>query len=84
MTGQLFVVERYDDTGTPGRAQPLPAVPADVHVVCAVVVPADDVVLALVEADDEPTVTAALAKAGWRVDRITPAIWAQADGATAQ
>lgn len=73
---QLFVVERYDDTGTPGRVLPLPAPPADVHLLCAVRVPVDDVVLALVEGIDEQTISAALATAGWRVDRITPATWA--------
>ncbi len=52
---QLFVVERYDDTGTPGREQPLPAPPSDVHLVYAVRVPADDVVLALMEGTDERT-----------------------------
>jgi hypothetical protein len=73
---QLFVVERYDDTGTPGRVQPLPAAPPDVHLLCAVRLPADDVVLALIEGEDEPTISAALLTAGWRVDRITPATWA--------
>jgi hypothetical protein len=74
---QLFVVERYDDTGTPGREQPLPAPPSDVHLVYAVRVPADDVVLALMEGTDERSVSAALTTAGWRVDRITPATWAR-------
>jgi len=73
---QLFVVERYDDTGTPDRLQPLPAPPADVHLVSAVRVPADDVVLALIEGTDEATIRAALASAGWRVDRIMAATWA--------
>ncbi|WP_375479068.1 hypothetical protein [uncultured Jatrophihabitans sp.] len=84
MTGQLFVVERYDDTGTPGRLLPLPAPPADVRLVYAVRVPADDVVLALIEGTDEQTTSAALTAAGWRVDRITPAAWAHPgeEGAT--
>jgi hypothetical protein len=79
VTSQLFVVERYDDTGTPGLLQPLSAPPPNVHLVCAVRVPADDVVLALVEGTDEATISAALAAAGWRIDRITPATWARPD-----
>ena len=77
---RLFVVERYDDTGTPGRSLPLPAAPAEVRVLCAVCLPADDVVLALIEGEDEQTTSAALAAAGWRVDRITPATWAHPGG----
>jgi len=76
MSTQLFVVERYDDTGTPGRLPALPAPPAEVELLCAVRVPADDVVLALVEGADEQTISTALIEAGWRVDRITPASWA--------
>lgn len=79
MTPQLFVVERYDVTGTAGHLQPLPAPPADVRLVCAVRVPADDVVLALVEGIDQTSISAALAAAGWQVDRITPAAWASPD-----
>jgi hypothetical protein len=75
VTNQLFVIERYDDTGTPGRLQLLPAPPADLQLLCAVHVPADDVLLALVEGTDEQTICTALAAAGWRVDRITPANW---------
>ena len=71
----LFVVERYDDTGTPGRVEPLPVLPAGVHLVCAVSVPADDVVLALVVGEDEETLRTALAGAGWFVDRVTAATW---------
>jgi hypothetical protein len=76
VTDHLFVVERYDDSGTPGRVQPLPAAPADARVLCAVRVPADDVVLALIEGADEQTVCASLTAAGWRVDRIALATWA--------
>ena len=79
MTSRLFLVERYDDTGIPGQLQPIPAPPADVRLVCAVRVPADDVVLALVEGADEQTTCAALTAAGWRVDRILPANWAFPD-----
>lgn len=70
---QLFVVERYDDTGTGGVLESVPLSPADVDVVVAVRVPADDVLLALVEGTNEQTIRAALASAGWRIDRITPA-----------
>ncbi len=79
MSNQLFVVERYDDTGTPGQFQPMPMPPSDVQLLCAVRVPADDVVLALVEGADEQSISAALNSAGWRVDRITPASWAGPD-----
>ncbi len=77
MSTQLFVVERYDDTGRPGHQPALPAPPADVQLVCAIRVPADDVVLALVEGPDEQSTSAALTAAGWQVDRITPASWAR-------
>jgi hypothetical protein len=59
MADQLFAVERYDDTETPGRLQWLPVSSADVRLVCAVRVPADDVVLAPVEGADEQTTCAA-------------------------
>ena len=74
----LFVVERYDDSGTPGRLQPPPP-SADLRIVYAVRVPADDVILALVEGKDEQTICTSFGAAGWRVDRITPAAWARAD-----
>ena len=76
---RIFVVERYDDSGTPGLMQPLPAPPADVRLVCAVRVSADDVVMAVIEGTDEQTVSASLTAAGWRVDRIVGATWARAD-----
>lgn len=72
---QLFVVERYDNTGAPGRLQPFLAPPVDVAVVCAVRIRADEVMLALVEGTDEQSTCAALAAAGWRIDRIVPASW---------
>jgi hypothetical protein len=46
-------------------------------VACAVHLPADDVVLAVVEGEDEASVCAAVTAAGWRVDRITAATWAR-------
>lgn len=78
-TTQLFVVERYDDTGGPGAVQPIPAAPADVRVIYTVRVPADDVVLALVEGRDEHSIRASLGDVGWRIDRITGATWACPD-----
>jgi hypothetical protein len=47
------------------------------RVACAVHLPADDVVLAVVEGEDEASVCEAVNAAGWRVDRITAATWAQ-------
>jgi hypothetical protein len=64
-------VERYDSSGdaTPG---PVPAlITADTRLVAAVHLPADEVVLALVEGPDADTVTA-VASAVWRADRVTP------------
>jgi hypothetical protein len=80
VSNQLFLVERYDDTGIPDRLERLPAPSPQVPVLFAVHVPADDVVLALVEGTDEQTMSAALAAAGWRVDRITSASWARPHG----
>jgi hypothetical protein len=56
-----------------------PPFPPDVPLHFAVRVPADDVVLALVEGVDEQSMSAALAAAGWRVDRISSASWARPD-----
>jgi hypothetical protein len=77
VSDQLFLVERYDDSGIPDRQEPLPAPPPDVPVLFAIRVPADDVILVLVEGPDEESMVAVLAAAGWRVDRITPATWAR-------
>ncbi len=79
MINRLFLVERYDDTGSPDRQELLPAPPPDVPLLFAVHVPADDVLLLLVEGTDELTMTETLSAAGWRVDRITPASWARPD-----
>jgi hypothetical protein len=76
VTNQLFAVERYDDTG--GAAVPpssFPALPAGVRLAGAVYLPADEVVLALVEGPDVESVCTAVAAAGWRVDRISLASW---------
>jgi len=75
----LFVVERYDDTGDPDSVQPIPEPPADLRVIYTVRVPADDVVIALVEGRDEQSIRASLGDVGWRVDRITTATWAGRD-----
>jgi hypothetical protein len=74
-TQHLFLVERYDDSGTPDQQQPVLPPPPDVPLLFAVRVAADDVVLALVEGPDEVTVGASLTAAGWRVDRISAATW---------
>ncbi|BCJ64759.1 hypothetical protein [Polymorphospora rubra] len=76
MPGSLFAVERYERRGDQ-RTPPLAALPADsgVRLVVAVHVPADEVVIALVEADDVAAVEAAAVGAGWQVDRVTPAVW---------
>ncbi len=76
VTNRLFAVERYDDSGdVPHPNDIFPRLPADVQLARAVYLPADEVVLALVEGEDEKAVAAAVAAAGWRVDRINPAAW---------
>ncbi|BCB90838.1 hypothetical protein [Phytohabitans suffuscus] len=73
MTDRLFALERYDEV--PGtEPATLPAL-AGARLVAAVHLPADQVVLALVEGRDERTVEAAATAAGWRVDRLHPATW---------
>ncbi|MEV0267988.1 hypothetical protein AB0H43_04360 [Hamadaea sp. NPDC050747] len=75
---RLFALERYDTSG--GLALPvLPELPdgAEVRLVAAVHLPADDVLLALVEGPDADTVAGAANAAGWRVDRLCPAVWAK-------
>jgi hypothetical protein len=74
---RLFVLERYEDSGSTGEWQPFPSLPRGMRVACAVHLPADDVVLAVVEGEDESSVCDAVTAAGWRVDRITAATWAQ-------
>jgi hypothetical protein len=75
---RLFVVERYDDSGRADPVGPFPALPSGMRLACAVHLPADDVVLALIEGQDEASICAAVTGAGWRVDRITAATWASA------
>ena len=76
MTNHLFALERYDRSGSESPPEPvsLPAT-ADARLVGVVHLPADDVVLALVEGPDSETVTAAASAAGWRPDRVSPAAW---------
>lgn len=76
VTHRLFAVERYERSGhgeVPDLG-PLPAA-ADTRLVVAVHLPADEVVLALVEGPDTQTVADSAAAAGWRVDRLNPAVW---------
>ncbi|HYY12724.1 MAG TPA: hypothetical protein VE781_17435 [Kineosporiaceae bacterium] len=76
MTRRLFVLERYEPSGAeivPGRAAP--PLPARCRLVAAVHLPADGVLLALVEGPDADTVASAAEDAGWRVDRLCPADW---------
>ena len=79
MTRRLFALEHYDHSG--GAVAPEPAstlTAADTRLVAAIHLPADDVVLVLVEGPDEETVAAAATAAGWRVDRLNPAAWLSA------
>ena len=79
MIPRLFAVERYERRdSSAGEYAPEPMAPlADggARLVGALHLPADDVVLALVEGPDATTVSAAATAAGWRVDRISPATW---------
>jgi hypothetical protein len=77
VVNRLFVLERYDDSGRHDPMQPFPTLPPGMRVACAVHLPADDVVLAVVEGEDEASVCDAVNAAGWRVDRITAATWAR-------
>lgn len=76
MTRHLFALERYEHGPEWVATAPAEALTtATTRLVAAVHLPADETVLALVEAEDEQTVRAAAALAGWRVDRITAATW---------
>ena len=78
MAAELFALERYESSGTTVPLAPLTAPGA--RLVAALHLPADDVVLALVEGPDEHHVAAAVVAAGWRVDRLIPARWLTAPG----
>jgi hypothetical protein len=72
----LFAVERYEESGAgldPHAA--FPVLPAALRLAAALYLPADEVVLALIEGPDADAVGAAVSAAGWRVDRISPAAW---------
>jgi hypothetical protein len=76
VTRQLFALERYDRSGRDSAPEPVPQLTtAETRLVAAVHLPADDVVLALVEGPDAETVVAVAAAADWRVDRLSPATW---------
>lgn len=79
MTGRLFAVERYDDSGTAAAAvEPFPTLPGAARFAAAVYLAADEVVIAFVESDeavDEATLADSIRACGWRVDRIGPASW---------
>jgi hypothetical protein len=76
VTWQLFVLERYESEGgqvTPQSVAPLTT--AATRAVAAIWLPADEVVLVLVEAPDEAAAAAAAHAAGWRIDRLNVAVW---------
>lgn len=75
MPPDLFAIERYDDSAGARAADPLPDLPPGTRLACAIHLPADEAVLALVEGADEATVRTALARSGWRVDRMTAGAW---------
>lgn len=68
-------MERYDDSGRGSTWQPPLPVAATVRLIAAVQLPADEVVLALVEGPDADAVASAMAEVGWPADRINPAVW---------
>lgn len=76
MTSRLFAIERYDRSGdelAPESLRPWPSEGA--RLMGIVHLPADEVLLVLVEGTDVDTVAAAAAAAGLRIDRINPATW---------
>ncbi|RKN18798.1 hypothetical protein D7147_15335 [Micromonospora musae] len=76
MSIRLFVLERYDRAPGESVDEPVGALTTGVtRLRGAVRIPADDVVLALVEGPDAETVAAVAAAAGWRVDRLGTAEW---------
>ncbi|MGS2615267.1 hypothetical protein ACVCAH_12190 [Micromonospora sp. LZ34] len=76
MAARLFVLERYDRGPGEGTGEPVDGLTTGTtRLRGALRIPADDVVLALVEGPDAETVAAVAAAAGWRVDRIGPAEW---------
>jgi hypothetical protein len=73
---QVFALERYDRTHGEAAQNPVPPLTTRDTVLLGVLrLPADEVVVALVEGPDAETVAAVAATAGWRVDRLSPALW---------
>ncbi len=76
MTRRLFALEHYDCSGGANVPEPPHLLTTgQTRLVAAVHLPADDVLLVLVEGTGAEAVAAAAAAAGWRVDRLTPAAW---------
>ncbi|MEV4540988.1 hypothetical protein [Micromonospora echinaurantiaca] len=76
MAARLFVLERYDRGPEERADEPVGGLTTGTtRLRGALRIPADDVVLALVEGPDAETVAAVAAAAGWRVDRLGPAEW---------
>lgn len=75
MTRHLFALESYDASAGQSVPELASLPPGEARLVAAVHLPADEVVLALVEGPDAETVADAAAAAGWRVDRLCPAAW---------
>ena len=78
MSSQLFAIERYDSSGSELTDKTLTlSLPPDgtSRLVGLVHLPADELLLALVEGPDADTVATAVLAAGWRIDRISPATW---------
>lgn len=78
MTWRLFALERYGYPDAERSSEPLSLTTPDARLVGAFYLPADEVVLVLVEALDAGAVMAATRQAGWRVDRQQPAEWVSA------
>ncbi|MET7750005.1 hypothetical protein [Micromonospora sp. NPDC005367] len=84
MSSRLFVLERYDRVPGESADEPVGALTTGTtRLRGAVRIPADDVVLALVEGPDAETVAEVAAAAGWRVDRLGVAEWIVAPEETA-
>ncbi|PZG01382.1 hypothetical protein [Micromonospora deserti] len=73
---RLFVLERYDRGPGERADEPVGRLTTGAtRLRGALRIPADEVVLALVEGPDAETVAAVAAGAGWRVDRLGAAEW---------
>ncbi|MFG3661561.1 hypothetical protein [Streptomyces sp. NPDC047706] len=74
MTRPVFAVERYDDSGGGSAGRPPSPTAPGVRLVAAVRLPADEVVLAIVEGPDADVVAEAMAEVGWPGHRVNPAV----------